>query len=142
MRALVVLFALTSAACGTLHLHAQVAATTAPVIDAVGAAIESEAYRDVEEVRASGVDVEARIAKLQQSYEPIERAYEEARAAHEGYVKAILAAVERGNRRLGAGYAVRMLEAWRSAESAGERIGVNVPAPPKALVQLAQEVGP
>lgn len=139
MRALAVLLASLLGACGSLQVHAQVAAATAPVIDAVGEAIETEARHDVDEARAAGGDVEARIAKLQQSYEPIERYYEEARAAHEAYVKAILKAVESGQNRLGAGYAVRMLEAWRSADRAGEAIGVPVPDPPRALVRLAEE---
>jgi hypothetical protein len=128
------------AGCGvSLRTHAQVAAISADLIDATGAAIEAEAAEDVDEARAAGIKVDGRLEVLEAAYAPIEQAYAKAVAAHAMYLRAIVDAVERGQNTLEAGPARALLEAWRQVAEAGDGIGVLVPEPPPLLVRIAGE---
>lgn len=129
-------------ACGSLRMHAQAASASRDLIDATGQAIEEEAWDDVEAIRKSGIDVAAREAKLQESFLPAERAYAAAVAAYTAYYDAIVRGVRRGDRKLASDTPRALLEAWRALEDVGEAVGVAVPKPVPALVDLVNKETP
>lgn len=121
----------------SLRTHANASLVSGDLIDAAGEEIAREAHEDVADVEQSGIDVEARKHALHVAYSPIWIAYDNARAAHIHYFRAITQAVEQGHNSLEAGAAKRLLDAWNQVLIAGEGIGVQVPDPPPALVRIA-----
>jgi hypothetical protein len=124
---------------GAIHFHAQAASATRDLLEQVRVDMGREQWADVNEIRESGVNVEAREKAAQAYWAPMDAAYEAARSAHTAYLEAVRQARDRGDTRLAAEPARALLGAWVALAEAGDAIGVHVSPPPPALLERVKE---
>ena len=144
MFALALFVAATTSACAvTMRNHAQVASVAADLLTAADKAIEAERVADVRQFRAetpadeSPFVTERRMQKLQSNFAPIMQAYQEARTALFDYETAVTKAIAAGQDSLAAEPAAKLVSAWQKVAELGDSVGVAVPPPPPALIQMA-----
>jgi hypothetical protein len=141
LAAVAYLFSSGCAATG-LSRHAEIAATTANVIDAAGAMIEHEAASDwalleaAAKTSSSPEKLAADQAKLAVTFAPIEAAYGHLCVAQAAYVSAIRAAKAAGQKDLSSGPVSALESAWKDLTQLGDAVGVHVPPLPAAVTDF------
>jgi hypothetical protein len=129
-------------ACGgsNLRQHATAADVSATLLVDLSTQI-SAAWRDAE-LAALGAsrtqeDAQERVAEVRARYAPLGIAYEAVRLAHAAYVGAILRAHSQGGT-LGASAAAELADKWRALLTLASSRGVELAAPPEALLHLGR----